>query len=91
MSNRVQVIISDEDREAFRRQAERDGLSLSAWLREAGRRRLAEAAAPAIDTVEELRTFFRECADREGDSSEPDWPQHLEVIDSSRSRDRAPT
>src|SRR5438094_78621 len=43
MSSRVQVILSDEDREAFRLQAEREGVSLSAWLRDAGRRRLDAA------------------------------------------------
>ena len=88
MSDRVQVILSNEERQAFRREAEKEGLSLSAWLRDAGRRRLAESRTPSIQTREDLRAFFKALPDRSSEDPEPDWEQHLEVIDASRRRDR---
>jgi hypothetical protein len=84
MGSRVQVILDDEDREAFRRQAEREGLSLSAWLREAGRRRLAERAQPRIDDVASLKAFFAGLPDRDTADGEPSWEEHLAVIEESR-------
>jgi len=88
MGSRVQVILDEAERESFRRQAEHEGKSLSAWLRDAGRRRLAEAGEPEIGTVDDLRRFFSALPDRECDEPEPDWEQHREVIDSSRARGR---
>ena len=38
---RVQLVMTDEDRERFVEQARREGMSLSAWLRAAARERLA--------------------------------------------------
>jgi hypothetical protein len=84
MSNRVQVILGDEEREIFRRRATAEGMSLSAWLREAGRRRLAEETPSSLDSVDELRRFFEALPDAEG-GREPDWEQHLAVIQASRS------
>lgn len=55
---------------------------MSAWLREAGRRRLDDASG-RITTVEELRTFFANCPE-EGDGPEPDWEGHLATMDRSR-------
>ncbi len=37
---RIQVLLDEAEREEFRRQAEREGVSLSAWLRRAARERL---------------------------------------------------
>ena len=37
---RVQVIIPDEDKDRFVRQAQREGLTFSAWLRAAAQERL---------------------------------------------------
>jgi Mobilization protein NikA len=37
--DRLQVLVSRQEKEAFRQMAKREGLSLSAWLREAGLRR----------------------------------------------------
>ena len=83
MAKRVQVILDEEEREAFRELADRQGLSLSAWLREAGRAGLAAAkSGAAIKTVEELRRFFSEIDDRE-QGVEPDWEQHKSVIERS--------
>ena len=80
---RLQVLVSAEEKEAFRQMAEREGLSLSAWLRQAGLSRLAECEQKRrIDTVEELRTFFEACDQRES-GDEPDWEVHQRVIQKS--------
>jgi hypothetical protein len=80
MSVRVQVILEDTEAEEFRSQAKRTGRSLSGWLREAGRKQLAEESRRgALDDPEALRAFFAECADRE-EGREPDWPEHKRVI-----------
>jgi hypothetical protein len=80
---RVQVLLQEEEREQFRRQAEREGLSLSAWLRRAGLDRLRSRQGRRISTVRELREFFREIDVREK-GREPDWDEHLAVMVRSR-------
>jgi Mobilization protein NikA len=83
---RIQVVLSEEERERFRGQARREGLSLSAWLRAAGRERLVNACErPGMKTTEDLDAFFQRCDAREKGGSEPDWEEHLKVIESSRS------
>ena len=80
MATRVQVILDEEERERFRQQARTEGLSLSAWLREAGRQRLAEKGhARRFDTAEQLQAFLAECRSRES-GREPEWEEHLAVI-----------
>ena len=87
-SRRLQVVLTLEERERFRRHAARAGRSLSAWLKEAGRARIAELAARTGGaTVEKLRALFRECDLREK-GREPDWAEHLATITRSR---RTPT
>lgn len=83
MSSRVQVILDEPDLEAFRRRAEAEGLSLSAWLRQAGRERLAARPERKFSDVRQLRAFYARCDAREK-GREPDWPDHLEVIGRSR-------
>ena len=90
MSTRVQVVMDEMDREAFRRAAAREGLSLSDWLRRAARDRLDSAAVPELSSVEELRAFFQECDARE-QGTEPDWHQHRAVIEESKTRGRTAT
>jgi len=83
-STRVQVIVDEAERETFRRLAEERGQSLSAWLREAGRRREAEQTArPAFSDAAALETFFAACDERET-GREPDWEDHRERIERSR-------
>jgi hypothetical protein len=86
MKNRVHVLLSNADKEQFVREAARDGVSLSAWLRDAGRQRLAQRdASPKFTTVEELDAFVETCRQREhGD--EPDWEQHRRIIERSIAR-----
>jgi hypothetical protein len=80
---RVQVLLQEAEREQFRRQAEREGLSLSGWLRRAGQERLRSRQGRRLSTVRELREFFREVDAREK-GREPDWEEHLAVMARSR-------
>ncbi|MEN8165366.1 MAG: antitoxin [Acidobacteriota bacterium] len=84
MSLRVQVVMNEVEREAFRRQAGLEGMSLSGWLRKAAHDRLEKVRPPKIDSLEALRAFFAECGDRER-GVEPDWQEHLASIAQSRS------
>lgn len=94
MSNRlvrIQVLLPESEREAFRREAERQGQSLSGWLRESGVERLDESGdRRKITTPAQLRKFFAAC-DRREQEREPDWKEHLSVIDASRGRGRSGT
>lgn len=83
MTVRVQVILDDDERARFRRCAAEEGRSLSAWLRDAGRQRLAGRDAKGPMTADGLRAFFDACDQREA-GEEPDWDQHVAVIAQSR-------
>jgi hypothetical protein len=84
MMTRIQVVVEEEERESFRRQAHAEGLSLSAWLRRAGRERLS-ARGPASAAAGALRKLFARCDAREK-GREPDRREHLQVIEASRRR-----
>jgi hypothetical protein len=80
---RIHILIDQAERERFRRQAKREGKSLTAWLRDAARDRLAAAERqPKMRTLEELRAFFAACGARET-GREPDWDEHRRVIEQS--------
>jgi hypothetical protein len=88
---RVQVLVTPEEREAFRRMAETEGLSLSAWLRGAGLDRLAAREhLGRFRTVAELDAFFLAC-DRHAPGLEPDWKEHVEVMRRSRAEGESGT
>jgi hypothetical protein len=81
---RIQILLGEQEREEFRRLAKRHGMSLSAWLREAGREKAAAGESEQqIDSKQALRDFFAECDLRE-QGREPDWEEHREVIDRSK-------
>ena len=84
MSVRVQVILDEAERDELKRLAREEGLSLSAWLREAGRAR-AEAARSRrrFLSKRELDQFFGDCDARE-QGCEPDWEEHRRIIGRSR-------
>ncbi len=90
MSSRVQILMDEVEREAFRRAAAHEGLSLSDWLRRAARDRLDAAQPPTLASVEDLRAFFGSCDERE-QGSEPDWQQHRAVIEESKASGRTAT
>lgn len=84
---RVQLIIPDADREQFVHQARREGMTLSAWLRAAAHERLdARQRAERFKSSEDLKRFFQRCAEREGPGVEPDWEEHLAVLNESKTR-----
>ena len=83
-TTRVQVVMEHSEQEVYRQNARLRGMSLSAWMREAAREKLAsEQSRRRIDGVDELREFFAEC-DRQEDGTEPSWEQHREVIEGSK-------
>ncbi len=83
MATRIHIILDQAEKERFRRQAEREGKSLAAWLREAAREKLAEDDQRArLDTVEALRAFFAAC-DRRETEAEPDWDEQKKLIERS--------
>lgn len=84
MTARIQVVLSERERELFRRQAKAEGLSLSAWFKRAAYERLAGSRATrGFGSAEDLQAFFERCDQREK-GREPDWEEHLEVIERSR-------
>ena len=84
---RVQLLISDEDRDRFVHQARREGKTLSAWLRAAAHQRLEEQQRPhAFASPADLEAFFRACDALQGPAREPEWNEHLAVIEESRNR-----
>jgi hypothetical protein len=81
---RIQVLLDPHERELFRRLARQRGLSLSAWLRDAALKQAAtENEMPRLRSIEDLRAFFAECDAREV-RREPDWEEHLAVLDASK-------
>ena len=83
---RVQLVMADEDRERFVDQARREGMSLSAWMRAAARERLeGRQRVKLFESPEDVKEFFRSCAALDGPETEPDWDEHLRVMNESRS------
>ena len=84
---RVQLVIPDADKDRYVHQAQREGMSLSAWLRAAAHERLAERQNHAkFESLEEMRAFWDQCDAKAGPGPEPDWDEHLAVINESKIR-----
>lgn len=85
MTKRIHLVVREDEKERYRRSAERAGVSLSEWLREAAREKMAsEDEERRIASLDELVAFFAECdARHEGEPAEPDWDEHERVIESS--------
>ena len=82
---RVQLVMTDEDRDRFAHQARSEGMNLSAWLRTAARERLdRQSKSECFESPAELEAFFRACDALEGPAAEPDWDEHLLTVDESR-------
>ncbi len=82
---RVQLVIPDADKDRYVHQARREGMSLSAWLRAAARDRLEKQKNSSKRmSVDELHEFWKLCDSRKGPEREPDWEEHLKVINASR-------
>lgn len=84
VSERIHIVVDAAEKERFRRQAAREGKTLSEWLREAAAEKVAaDGEAGALDTVEALSSFFEACDVRET-GREPDWEAHRRVIEQSK-------
>ena len=79
MSVRVQVILDEGEAAKFRSQAARESKSLSAWLRDAGRKMLEASEQRPLNDPESLKAFFEKCRGREK-GTEPDWIEHKATI-----------
>jgi hypothetical protein len=83
MTERIHILLGRAEKERYRRLAARAGKSLSEWLRDAAREKLAaEESTVGLDSAERLGEFFAEC-DRRERGREPDWESHREVIERS--------
>ena len=88
----VRIEIPDADRERFVSQADREGMTLSAWLHAAARERLENRQhGKPFTSEEDVKAFFQACDDLDGPDVEPDWNEHLRVINASRANKLAGT
>ena len=83
---KIQLEISEEDREDFARQARMEGMLLDAWLVKVARQRV-ETPRPdkpaRFKSLEELRAFWKWCDAQNNLEREPDWEEHLRNMDES--------
>lgn len=80
MSVRIQVVLNEQEAARFKSQAQKESKSMSAWLRDAGRKML-ETNKPhqSLTDATSLKDFFRKCNERER-GKEPDWEEHKKLI-----------
>ncbi len=84
---RVQLVIPDADKDRYVNQARREGMSLSAWIRAAAHDRLEKRNNSVRRmSVDQLHEFWELCDSRPGPEHEPDWEEHLKVINESRAK-----
>jgi hypothetical protein len=83
MSTRIHLVLAEAEKALYEQAARKEGLTLSAWLREAASEKLARDIPPTLTSMEALTAFFKECKDRE-EGLEPDWDAHRKVIEASR-------
>lgn len=80
MSVRVQVILDEEEATRFKSQATKESKSLSAWLRDAGKKMIEiNQQQQRLTDPDSLKRFFEKCNEREN-GLEPDWEDHKRLI-----------
>jgi hypothetical protein len=80
MSVRVQVILDEQEVTQFKSQAMKESKSLSAWLRDAGKKMIEiNKQQQRLTDPDALKRFFRNCNEREN-GVEPDWEDHKRLI-----------
>ena len=80
MSVRIQVILKEREAARFKSQAHKEGKSMSAWLRDAGRKAIERGQrGPSLKDPESLAAFFERRNEKER-GQEPDWPEHKRLI-----------
>ncbi len=85
----MQVIVSEEEREAFRRRATAAGTSLSSWLRDAGRQQLERDRGGVLGDARTARDSSASLTDEDA-GVEPDWAEHRSALAGARDA-RLPT
>jgi hypothetical protein len=91
MSTRIHIVVDEAEKDRFSQQARSEGKSLSAWLRDVARQALLRGEkGQKLRSVDELRSFFARCDERET-AREPDWKTHRGVIENSIGRGAAET
>ena len=80
MSVRVQVILDEGEMAKFKSQALKESKSLSAWLRDAGKKMLQESQKrQTLTDPVFLKKFFEQRNKREK-GAEPDWEEQKNLI-----------
>jgi hypothetical protein len=91
MPERLHLVLERSDKERYRRAAQRQGKTLSEWLREAAEEKLASGEERSrLGDAAGLEAFFTECDRQAGEGREPDWDEHVERIAESRRRGLPP-
>lgn len=88
MVSRLHIVVNEAEKIQFQHRARREGKTLSAWIRDTIREKAAETADSRLSTLEELETFFANCESTKA-GREPDWEEHLKVIEGSIQSGRA--
>ncbi len=85
-STRIQIVISGSERERLRALAADSGESLSQWIRKAAEQRAQrQLATRRFRHRSDVVAFFDACdEDCSTDESEPEWSEHLSVINASK-------
>ncbi|MDE2969330.1 MAG: hypothetical protein OXT51_04420 [Chloroflexota bacterium] len=88
---RVNISLSDEDRDRFREQAKREGMSLSAWLHAAAKERLGgngvgvgpRRGIKRVHTAKDREAFFRKIDALHGPDPKPSptWEEINRIVD----------
>lgn len=82
---RIQLVLPDEDRDRFVHQAQREGISLSEWLRLAAKERMQRSVdRQSFRDGDEVSAFFKRCDSSQSSGTEPDWEEHLDTMNTSR-------
>ncbi len=83
MATRIHLVLAEEEKARLEGAARREGMTLSAWIREAAREKLMDSGPSSLASASELTSFFADCDQREM-GRESDWDAHREVIEASK-------
>lgn len=89
MKDRIHIVLPLGEKERYRAIAEREGTTLSSWIRDALRERASKYDVDRkLDTADDLEAFFRECDELHGNAgeTEPDWDDHERLIHEARAQ-----
>ncbi len=90
MADRIHIVLDEAEKERFRAEADRAGVTLSEWLRQAAREKLARRRHRIrLETPEDLTVFFRACDAMAEGGEEAEWEIQRRVIENSIAVGRA--